>query len=338
MIFGGVEICCPVCKAGLRETGGKEPELRCDRCDRTFPVILGIPDLRVFPDPYIDLEADREKGRQVAERFADFDFAGLVGFYYGITPAVPPACARLYSRSVLAAGARAEADLAAWEGEADGEPPRRLLEIGCGTGPMLVAASRRFPEVTGIDVAFRWLVVAKKRLAEAAVQPALIAACAEALPFPDEAFDRVVADSVLEVVRDQRQVAAESRRVLRPGGRLFASTPNRFSLGPDPHAGLWAGGWLPERWVAAYVRRMGGIPPRRRLLSAAALRRLLREAGFEPEIRLPDVSSAQRKHFGAGVNLLVGGYHLAKRLPGARALLLRIAPVLHAIARKPPRS
>src|SRR5262245_32531802 len=228
MTFKGVELCCPLCRGELEERGGADPAFLCTACAREFPVILGIPDFRVFPDPYISMEADRAKGQRVAERFNDLDFPGLVDFYYSITDVVPPSQAQRFTRGLMSAPTRAEAALDAWEAHGEGaRESGRLLEIGCGTGPLLVAAAKRFDSVAGIDIAFRWLVVGKKRLAEAGLADVpLICACAEALPFRAANFDRVVADSVLEHVADQEAVLKEAYRVMRPGGRLLLATPN----------------------------------------------------------------------------------------------------------------
>ena len=40
------------------------------------------------------------------------------------------------------------------------------LDLGCGTAPLSIAATKRYKVVAGVDIAFRWLVVAKKRVAE----------------------------------------------------------------------------------------------------------------------------------------------------------------------------
>ena len=129
---------------------------------------------------------------------------------------------------------------------------------------------------------------------------------------------------------------AEASRVLRSGGKVFAATPNRFSLGPDPQTGIWCGSWLPEGWTAAMVRRQGGIPPVRHLLSARELNRLLTEAGFSGvEVYLPHIPAAQRAGFPAPVRAMVSGYEVAARMPVSRAVLRRIGPLLHVVARKP---
>src|SRR5262249_49163356 len=146
---------------------------------------------------------DRAKGRLVAERFPDLDFPALVEFYYSQTSVVPPQHARLYTRGLLAGGARSEAALAEWEARSGNAPVvdrPAFLDIGCGTGPLLMAAAKRYQPV-GIDIAFRWLVVGKKRLMEAGLQVPLICASAEALPFRPEQFTHVAFESTLEVVR-----------------------------------------------------------------------------------------------------------------------------------------
>jgi len=337
MTFKGIALCCPHCRGGLERADTEATALQCTSCARTFPVVLGIPDLRAFPDPYIDPEEDRAKGRRVGARLDDLTFAELIAFYYSITDVVPPRHARQYTRGLLAGEARAKASLASWQQALgpNNRPATRLLDVGCGTAPLLAAAAPQFPTVVGVDIAFRWLVVAKKRLAEAGVDAPLICACAEALPFPDGTFDRVVLDSVIEHVRDQHDTLQECQRVMQPGGVLFATTPNRFSLGPDPHTGLWAGSLLPDRWTAAYVRRMGGVPPKRRLLSARTLTRRLREAGFHrPQVMLPDIAPEQRAQFSGLMKHLIDAYQTAKRWPVTRQVLHGIGPLLQAVAQK----
>lgn len=337
MYFKGIEICCPACRGGLEWGASSTSALRCSSCGQHYPVMCGIPDLRVFPDPYIDMEEDRAKGQLVDQQFGNFDFAGLVDFYYSITSVVPPQHAQQYKRGLLAGAPRAETALRAWEeaapsGNKAGNS-ERLLEIGCGTGPLLVAASRRYQQVVGVDIAFRWLVVGKKRLAEAGLDAPLICACAEALPFPDDSFDCVVADSVIEHTQSQPDALREARCIMRDSGRLFLSTPNRLSIGPDPHTGLPAGGMLPQSWNAAYVRRLGGIPPKRRLLSVLSIRRLLQQCGFgQVQTFLPDVPKEQQALFPTATRRLIDLYHTAKRMPFSRQFLYLFGPLLYAVA------
>jgi ubiquinone/menaquinone biosynthesis C-methylase UbiE len=264
-------------------------------------------------------------------------FMQAVALYYELTDRVPPFQAQRFARSLAAAVPRSEHSLRTWEREAGADAKgRSLLDVGCGTAPLLQVAAGRYTRVAGVDVAFRWLVMARKRLEDAGVEAPLVCACAEALPFPDGSFDRVVADSALEHMTDQPRAVRECARVLADDGWLFAATPNRFSIGPDPHTGLPAGSWLPHRLTATYVRLKGGIPPHRQLLSETSLRRLLADAGLDvSRVFLPDLADAQRAGLGRPLRAAVDAYQLAKRAPIGGALLRRIGPLLHAVAHKP---
>jgi SAM-dependent methyltransferase len=145
-----------------------------------------------------------------------------------------------------------------------------------------------------------------------------------------------MAESTLEVVAELARALTEAFRVLAPAGRLWLTTPNRWSLGPDPHAGLWAGGWLPPRAVAWWVRRAGGIPPRRRLLSTGTLREGLRAAGFtDVRLFLPPVPDAQRRHLPPLVRAGIAAYGALRRSGPGRWLLLRLGPLIGAVTTRP---
>ena len=107
----------------------------------------------------------------------------------------------------------------------DPHPGRRLLELGCGAGTLLAAAAARGTQAVGIDVNRGAL-----RLASEAA--GVLLASAERLPFPEERFDAVVAQHLIEHFSAPGPLLQEWRRVLVPGGRLVLVTPNdRY---PDP--------------------------------------------------------------------------------------------------------
>lgn len=329
---------CPACGGALAPASIEgAPALACRACERSFPVVLGIPDLRIFDDPYIDAESDREKGRLVGGEADAAGFEELVRFYYAHTPRVPPEHADQYTRGLLAAEARSVAAhrLRCSHASPAARPPR-VLSVGCGTAPGLAAGAGRFGEAVGVDIAFRWLVVGSKRLRERGVSAGLYCCCAEALPFPDASFDLVVADYVLAYVSDRGRTLAEIRRVLRPGGVLWIAAANRWSLGPDPQTGLPAGGWLPGAVVDWWVRRKGGIPPERRLLSVGTLRRMLDGAGFaDVEILLPAIPREQREAFGSVIRAAARAYEVLRRWPLSAPLLRVLGPSFLAVARTP---
>ena len=147
----------------------------------------------------------------------------------------------------------------------------------------LVPGSRRrgVGESWGVDIALRWLLVARKRLDEEGLAHVrLVCGCAERLPFCDRGFAGVVAGDVIEHVGDQAATLAEAHRVLVPGGRLFLASPNRFSLAPEPHVQVWGVGYLPRRWMAPYVRWTRGIDFR--AIRTLGLRRMETTARAKP--------------------------------------------------------
>jgi SAM-dependent methyltransferase len=98
---------------------------------------------------------------------------------------------------------------------------RRILDAGCGSGPLFAALRDRGAVVTGIDQSAGMLEQARRRLgADADLR---VADLADPLPFPDDAFDDVIASLVLHYLEDWGPTLTELRRVLRTGGRLIAS-------------------------------------------------------------------------------------------------------------------
>src|SRR5262245_51412050 len=114
-----------------------------------------------------------------------------------------------------------KAGLAAFLGDA---PIGAVLEVGCGTGYWLRALAGRASLVAGVDASGEMIARAKGSGA------ALVQARAEALPWADASFDRVVVINALHHFTNRDAFFGEARRVLKPGGGLFV-------VGLDPHAG-----------------------------------------------------------------------------------------------------
>ncbi|GIH78685.1 class I SAM-dependent methyltransferase [Planobispora longispora] len=105
---------------------------------------------------------------------------------------------------------------------------RRILDAGCGAGPLFAALRDRGAVVTGVDASAGMLELARRRLgADADLR---VADLADPLPFPDGAFDDVVASLVLHYLEDWGPTLTEFRRVLRPGGRLLVSVDHPFVI------------------------------------------------------------------------------------------------------------
>jgi SAM-dependent methyltransferase len=99
-----------------------------------------------------------------------------------------------------------------------------VLEVGCGPGDVWRLNADRIPaiELTLSDLSPGMLDAARAAVGEEAAR--FVEADAGSLPFPDGTFDLVVANHMLYHVPDRPQALRGLLRVLRPGGRLVAST------------------------------------------------------------------------------------------------------------------
>jgi 2-polyprenyl-3-methyl-5-hydroxy-6-metoxy-1,4-benzoquinol methylase len=296
----------------------------------------GIADLRdSYPDPEMSREEDARIARQLQELAPGLDLDGLLDEHWRLVGKRPELAARFTAQERTAA-TRVLPVVAAIE-SALGRPVSagdRVLEVGCGTAALSVALAARGAEVVATDVSLRWLALAQKRLADSGAAVGLVACAAEALPFADGSFDLVAASDVIEHVEDPDRFVAEAVRVLKPGGLLFLATPNRFSLGLEPHVRLWGVGYLPRGLAESYVRAVRKTSYSHvRLLSARALERLLRAHGLEPEVVIPAVPDASLY---SGVELrLVQTYNRVRTQRAARPFLHAVGPFFHVFGRKP---
>ncbi|MDR7254352.1 SAM-dependent methyltransferase [Nocardioides sp. BE266] len=95
---------------------------------------------------------------------------------------------------------------------------RRILDAGCGSGPLVADFVERGADVTGFDASPEMVEIARRRLGDDATL--LVADLTQPLPFGTGEFDDAVASLVLHYLEDWSGPLAELRRVLRPGGRL----------------------------------------------------------------------------------------------------------------------
>lgn len=321
---------CPACRGALATAD--DGAFACGSCPRAFPAVAGLPDLRLGSDRYLGLHAERARAERLnaVEGEPGADLSRLASAYYAMTGDVPDHRRGRFLRHIAGAEAR---------GLAFAERlPRhgRTLEVGCGTGGLLVAAARTGRSVVGVDVASRWLVVARRRLADHGLKVGLAAAEAERLPWPDATFDCVAADSLLEHLDDPSRALREWRRVLRPGGSLVLWSPNRFTLTTDPHLGLWGVGWLPRRWVPGYLRFRGRTDWPPRTLSAAEAVRLARSCGFRGlEVEPPGIPDRWARSRPRRERLLIRAYSAARRVPLAHSALRALGPLWELRAEAP---
>jgi SAM-dependent methyltransferase len=160
-----------------------------------------------------------------------------------------------------------------------GRAPQRVLDLGCGGSPY----RRLFGEVAAyvrVDL-------------ERSAAPDAVAR-AEALPFPDEAFDLVLSTQLLQLTDDPAGMAAELARVLRPGGTAWVTVPM---------------GWP---YDAARAEHRFGRPELARLFEGMRVIEIVPQGGM---LAMPS----------SVINLVVReGVRAAERRVGAPARLLRV--------------
>jgi SAM-dependent methyltransferase len=184
-----------------------------------------------------------------------------------------------------------------------------VLEIGPGFGQFTDKIAKIARTVEALEVDADQAEFMREKLRQEGINNTVVttggADCR--LPYADETFDLVILNLVFEwcAIRleepheeAQLRLLGEIARVLRPGGRLYLSTKNRFALRyligkRDEHYHEMRFGSALPRWLAD---RLHGRRSRGRLYSWSGLRRLLLQSGFKverswwaaPEMRFPD--------------------------------------------------
>jgi len=137
--------------------------------------------------------------------------------------------------------------------------PGRLLEVGCGTGERLAEFRSLGWEVEGQEID----PVAVERATARSL--CIHLGALPNLSLPENHFDAVVMNHVIEHVQDPLSLLCECRRVLKTGGHLAVVTPNTTSLGHRCYGSCW----------------MALDPPRHlHLFSPKTLQQLACNAGF----------------------------------------------------------
>src|SRR5262245_35294962 len=107
---------------------------------------------------------------------------------------------------------------------------KRVLEIGCGRGGFACWLARQQPapaEVVAADFAATAVDQGREHAAQLGLtNTTWQVADIQRLTHADASFDTVISCETIEHVPDPRQALRELARVLRPGGRLFLTTPN----------------------------------------------------------------------------------------------------------------
>ncbi len=148
-------------------------------------------------------------------------------------------------------------------------PGGHLVDFGCGNGAQTALLVPLFERVTGVDVDPAFLGVFRRRIAREGWgdRVSAVELVDGRIPLEDAAADAVTSFTVLEHVPDEQAALAEMHRVLKPGGRLLISVPNRWWIFETHGADLPLLPWnrvplvswwpkpLHDRWARARIYR-----------------------------------------------------------------------------------
>jgi ubiquinone/menaquinone biosynthesis C-methylase UbiE len=123
------------------------------------------------------------------------------------------------------------------------EPGMKVLDVACGTGNATIPAAKLGAQLTGLDFSPGLIAIARERGAEADVEIDWLEGDAQALPFDDDSYDRVISAIGHMFAPDHQRTAAEMRRVCGPNGRIAIAC------------------WTPEGTIGGMFKCLGEISP-----------------------------------------------------------------------------
>ena len=147
-----------------------------------------------------------------------------------------------------------------------------MLDVGCGEGRHIFGIMQDYPlmKCIGLDMDKESLEKAEegyeyfKSISKAGAQ--FLKGSAYSLPFPDESIDLIVCSEVLEHLHEYNDAVKEIHRVLKPGGKFYASVPATW-----PEKICW-------KLSKEYQNQPGG---HLRIFSQSGLISEIKESGFK---------------------------------------------------------
>lgn len=161
----------------------------------------------------------------------------------------------------------------------------QLLDIGCGTGTLIVEAKKTYPSLTviGVDPDNKSLAIARKKIEREGLKIELIQTGAQKLPFPSRSFDAITSTLVFHHLPTEikKQALKEVYRVLKNDGRFLLA-----DIGMPQHIGRTLGYKLVELLHLPEAETMqdnikGRLP------------QIVKEAGFQVKEIRPEFGGKQ---------------------------------------------
>jgi ubiquinone/menaquinone biosynthesis C-methylase UbiE len=154
-----------------------------------------------------------------------------------------------------------------------------LLDIGCGQGWQLAEIRKCCPSsrLFGVDISPKLVSLARSHVPGAHIETG----DADKLSYPADAFDVVVMTEVLEHLADPVLALGQIRQVLKPGGWILITVPNRD--------------WLRYQWYLNNSQRYQPVDDQ--WYRVAEITGFIQQAGFE----LKRITGAENLYFGGGI-------------------------------------
>lgn len=178
-------------------------------------------------------------------------------------------------QTVLARRSRLVEPLLPW-------PRHHLLDYGCGNGAQTMLFAQVFDQITGVDVNPEYLADFNREIALRNLGQLMDAHSLEdgRIPLEDGAVDCLMSFTVLEHVDDEMAVLKEMYRVLKPGGKLILTVPNRWWIFETHGANLPLLPWNRVPFVSWWPKFLHDRYARARIYRKREIRAMVEEAGF----------------------------------------------------------
>jgi SAM-dependent methyltransferase len=181
-------------------------------------------------------------------------------------------------------------------------PGARVLEVGAAQGINVVALNRAGYDAHGVEPWRPAIETGRQLSSDLGEEIDIVEGVGESLPYPDDAFDLVIAISVMEHVHDPLAVFREVHRVLRPEGAFYFHTTTKLARRQNEIMWFPLFAWYPDGvkrrimdWAAAERPSWigGTATPAYNWFTPWGVRRDLREIGYSKVLERWDLMRAE---------------------------------------------